>query len=193
MITEEILVNKSLEGDLDAFEQLVLLYQDKVYALAYRYMGNEDDANDLAQEAFVRVYKNLSSFKGQSSFGTWIFRITSNICLDELRRRRRRINPLSLDEPINTYTGNEVAREFIDQSAAVDLIYEQKEFSEYIQKLLNKLKPDYKVVIVLRDIFDFNYKEIANILNCSVGTVKSRLSRARANLRKIMVERELLP
>ncbi|MGI6453655.1 MAG: RNA polymerase sigma factor [Syntrophomonadaceae bacterium] len=193
MISEELLVKQSRQGDLKAFEELVLLYQDKIYALAYRYLGNEEDANDLAQEAFIKAFRSLSSFKGESGFGTWLFRIASNLCLDELRGRKRRIKCLSLDEPVITSQGEELPKEIPDLSAAVDDKYEKKELSLYIQKLLNELKPDYKAIIVLRDMMGFSYEEIAEILKCSQGTVKSRLNRARAILRKKLLKRELLP
>jgi len=193
MINEELLVKKSLQGDLEAFEELVLKYQNKVYSLAYRYMGNEEDAYDSAQEAFLKAFRSLRSFKGNSSFGTWIFRVTSNVCLDELRRKKRKPLSLSLDEPLATWTGNEVEKELADTNPTADIIYERKELSQYIQFLLDQLKPEFKAVIVLRDIQELNYEEIAEILKCSLGTVKSRISRARNELRKMWLERELLP
>ncbi|MEN6459785.1 MAG: sigma-70 family RNA polymerase sigma factor [Syntrophomonas sp.] len=179
MTSEEQLLKRSLLGDAEAFEEIVKKYQNKVYALTFRYMGNEEDAYDMAQEAFLKAYRSLGTFKGDSSFSTWLYRVTTNVCLDELRRRKRRILPLSLDEPLNTRGGEEVEKELIDQAPTADQIYEQKEFSQYIQSQLDKLKPDYKAILVLRDIMDLSYAEIADVLKCSVGTVKSRLSRAR--------------
>lgn len=193
MVSEDQLVKRSLHGDIQAFEQLVLEYQSKIYSLAYRYMGNEEDAYDMAQECFIKAYRSLRSFKGDSSFGTWLYRIASNVCLDELRRKKRRIIPLSIDEPLATREGSEVEKEFEDRSAAVDILYEQKEFSEQMQLLLNEMKPEHKTAIVLRDIMELTYEEISLILSCSVGTVKSRLSRARSVLRKKLIDRELLP
>lgn len=179
MPSEEQLLKRSLSGETEAFEELVIKYQNKVYALAFRYMGNEEDAYDMAQEAFLKAYRSLATFKGDSSFSTWLYRVTTNVCLDELRRRKRRILALSLDEPLNTRGGEEVEKELIDPTPIADTVYEQKELSQYIQNTLNKLKPEYKAILVLRDIMDFSYAEIADILKCSVGTVKSRLSRAR--------------
>lgn len=193
MISEQQLVKKSLQGDTRAFEQLVMQYQNKIYALAYRYMGNEEDAYDMSQEAFIKAYRSLRTFKGDSSFGTWIYRVTTNVCLDELRRRKRRINPLSLDEPLATSEGDEIDKEVIDTSPTADIIYEHKEFSRYIQQLLDQMKPEQKTVIILRDIMELSYEEIAEVLDCSMGTVKSRLSRARNILRKKLSEREHLP
>lgn len=192
MALEEQLVKKSIQGDTEAFEELVFQYQNKIYALAYRYMGNEEDAYDMAQEAFLKAYRSLRTFKGDSSFGTWLYKVATNVCLDELRRRKRRITPLSLDEPLATDEG-EVEKEIPDSSPTADIIYEQKEFSKYIQNCLDQMKPEHKTVIVLRDVMELSYEEIAEILNCSLGTVKSRLSRARNALRKKLEDRELLP
>jgi RNA polymerase sigma-70 factor (ECF subfamily) len=193
MHSEEYLVKESIQGDPRAFEELVSQYQSKVYALAYRYMGNEEDAYDMAQEAFIKAFRSLRSFKGKSSFSTWLYRVTTNVCLDELRKRKRRIVPLSLDEPLATREGDEVEKEIADNSPGPDIMYEQKEFSQYIQELLNEMKPDQKTAIVLRDVMGLSYEEISEVMNCSMGTVKSRISRARDVLRKKLSGRELLP
>jgi len=193
MRTEEQLVKLSIQGDTRAFEELVAQYQNKVYALSFRYMGNEEDAYDMAQEAFIKAFRSLRSFKGNSSFSTWLYRITTNVCLDELRRRKRKISPISLDEPVATRDGDEVEKEIADTSLSADILYEQKEFSQYINDLLNEMKPEHKTAIVLRDVMGFSYEEIAEVLNCSMGTVKSRISRAREALRKKLTSRELLP
>lgn len=192
MESDQQLVKQALHGESQAFEQLVQIYQQKVYALSYRYMGNEEDAYDMAQESFIKAYRSLKSFKGDSSFGTWIYRITTNVCLDEIRRRKRRVVPLSLDEPLATLDGNEVEKEIADSSLTADRIYEQKEFSEYLQKLLNEMKPEHKTAIILRDVMELSYEEIAAVLNCSIGTVKSRINRARGVLQKKLGDRELL-
>ncbi|HZK43366.1 MAG TPA: sigma-70 family RNA polymerase sigma factor [Syntrophomonadaceae bacterium] len=192
MALEEQLVKKSLQGDTEAFEKLVFQYQKKIYALSYRYMGNEQDAYDMTQDAFLKAFRSLRTFKGDSSFGTWMYRVATNVCLDELRRRKRRIITLSLDEPLATQDG-EIEKEIPDPSLTADIIYEKKEFSKYIQDILNQMKPDHKTVIVLRDIEGLTYEEIAEILGCSLGTVKSRLSRARKTLRKKLADRELSP
>lgn len=193
MVSDEQLVTQTLRGDRQAFEELVIRYQTKVYSLTYRFMGNEEDAYDMAQEAFIKAYRSLPSFKHNSSFGTWLYRVTANVCLDEIRRRKRRIVPLSLDEPLAAGDGDEIEKEIPDQSLTADILYEQKEFSEYIQHILNELKPEHRMVIVLRDIMDLSYDEIAKVLHCSLGTVKSRLSRARNEMKKKLIERELIP
>lgn len=192
MASDQELVKRTMQGDGQAFDELVVNYQNKVYALAYRYMGNEDDAYDVAQETFIKAYRSLRSFKGESSFGTWIYRITTNVCLDEIRRRKRRVVPLSLDEPLATLDGDEVEREIPDSSLSADRVYEQKEFNQYIQKLLDEMKPEHKTAIILRDVMELSYEEIAAVLNCSIGTVKSRINRARGILQKKLGDRELL-
>ncbi|MGI5910999.1 MAG: RNA polymerase sigma factor [Syntrophomonadaceae bacterium] len=193
MQPEEVLVKQSIQGDTRAFEELVKQYHNKLYVLAYRYMGNEEDAYDMSQEALIKAFRSLRSFKGNSSFGTWLYRITTNVCLDELRRRKRRILPLSLHEPLATREGDEVGKEIADPSPGADIKYEQQEFSQYIQSVLNELKTEQKTAVILRDIMELTYEEIAEILNCSLGTVKSRISRGREALRKKLSERELLP
>jgi RNA polymerase sigma-70 factor (ECF subfamily) len=190
MMTGADLLVKDKDGDLRTFEELVSEYENKIYTLCYRYMGNEEDAYDMAQEAFIKAFRALKSFQGKSSFSTWLYRVAANVCLDELRRRQRRISAISIDEPV---ADADVSREFIDNGPGVTEIYEQKELSAYIQEILNKMKPIHKSVIIMRDIMELSYEEIAEVLNCSTGTVKSRLSRARTIFRNNFIKRELLP
>jgi RNA polymerase sigma-70 factor (ECF subfamily) len=189
MYTDEELVRKSQKGDIAAFEQLISKYQQKIYNSAYRLMGNPHDAGDLAQEALIKVYKSIGSFRLDASFSTWVYHIVTNVCRDELRKRSRQ-QVSSLDEPLNLRDG-EVNREVADFTNCPDYAYEQKESEEYIQKLINSLNPDYRMVIVLREIMGFSYDEIAQELNITLGTVKSRLNRARRYLKDmILAERE---
>ena len=193
MYSDEQLVKQSLKGDNQAFDELVLRYQNKIYHLCYRYMGNPEDANDMAQETFIKAFRALRSFRGNASFGTWLHRICNNVCLDELRRRKRRIVPFSLDEPLNDEEGRLVERVFSDDSLAGDKVYEQKELAQYIQTLLDDMKYEQKSALILRDIMGYNYEEIATILNCSLGTVKSRINRGRQSLKNKLEEGELFP
>lgn len=192
MDADKDLVHQCLQGSEEAFEAIVCQYQDKVYTLCYRYTGNSEDAYDLAQEAFIKSFRSLHTFKGTSNFSTWLYRITTNVCLDEMRRKKRRVTVQSLDDPVETADG-EVSKTVQDESPGADVLYEQQEFAQYIQHLLNQMKPEHRMVIVLKDIMDFTYEEIAQMLNISIGTIKSRLSRARELLRKKLLERELLP
>lgn len=186
------LVKQTLKGDERGFEKLVTKYQDKIYTLCYRYSGNDEDAYDLTQEAFIKAYRSLGTFKGSSRFGTWLYRVTTNVCLDEMRRRKRHLPAQSLDQPVLGADG-EMKPIILDDTIPIDELYEQKEQAQYIQSLLNQLKPEHRMVLLLKDIMEFSYDEIAQMLNISSGTIKSRLSRARELLRRKLLDREHLP
>lgn len=178
---EKLLVKKSQSGDIEAFEQLVSAYDRRAYNIAYRVMGNEEDAKDMAQEAMLRVYRSIKDFKGQSSFSTWLYRIVTNVCLDELRRRKNDKH-VSIDSTIQTEDG-ELHIELSSDKETPETAYERVEQRELIKKAIGELNDEYRSVIVLRDIQGFSYEEISNMLECSLGTVKSRINRARAMLR----------
>lgn len=187
---EAMLIAKSQQGDVEAFGELVAIYEKQVYSVAYRFMGNPEDASDLAQEAFVRAFRAIKSFRGEASFKTWLYHIIANVCRDELRKRKRQ--PVaSLDAPIVTEDGF-IAREQDDWSLAPERVYESIELQETLQKLLNQLTPEYRQVLVLREIQGFTYEEIAQILECSLGTVKSRINRARKALRDLLAANQEL-
>lgn len=156
------------------FETLFDEYGDKVYGLAYRLMGNRDDAMDVSQEVFIKIFRNLKAFKGQSTLATWVYRITYNTCMDELRKRK--IKQVSIaDKP-----------DLTDDNTSVEEIYEADERKEAVHNALYKLDDDQRAIIVMRDIQGLSYEEIAEVLQCPLGTVKSRLSRARLNLKEIL-------
>ena len=184
---EELLLKRAKNGDASAFEELVVGCEKKIYSAAYRFMGNHFDAGDVVQEALIKAYQALPGFRGDSSFSTWLLHIVANVSRDELRRRRRA--PItSLDAP-SPGNGGELPRPAVDQSAGPDAAYEAKESGEFIQKLIDSLPVEYRLTLVMRDIQGFSYEEIAQQLECSVGTVKSRLNRARSILRKKMAAR----
>ncbi|MGE5485888.1 MAG: RNA polymerase sigma factor [Ignavibacteriales bacterium] len=187
---EEVLVSRARSGNVDAFEQLVLSYEKKVYNLAFRMMGNPEDASDVAQEAFLRAFSSLSRFRGDSSFSTWIYRIVSNICLDELRKRgRQRVS--SLDEPVEGEDG-EMSRQVADPAPGPEDVLQQAEARDLIHRGIASLQDAQKVIVVLRDIQGLSYEEISAILGLSLGTVKSRLNRARTALKRTLEATELL-
>lgn len=191
MGNDDLLVERAKRGDLAAFEQLVNQYERKVYSLAYRLMGNHEDANDAAQEAFIRVFRMLPDFRGDSSFATWLFRIVSNACLDELRRRKRQ--PVtSIDSRIEVSDG-EVEREIPDAADTPEQALERVEVQKLVQYGIQSLDEDYRSVLVLRDIQGLSYNEVADVLGLTMGTVKSRLNRARAALKEKLSDLELLP
>lgn len=181
---ERVLLEKARNGDVEAFERLIEGYQKRVYNIALRMIGNPEDANDLAQEVFIRIFKSIGSFKEQSAFSTWIYRITTNVCLDELRRRKNR-NVISLDEEVQVDDGG-MQRQIASDKPQPDQLLEQAEMKRMVLAAINTLKDEHKTAIILRDIQGFSYEEIANIVKCPEGTVKSRINRARQALKEIL-------
>ena len=178
---ENELIKKCQQGDVEAFEKLVSSYEKKVYTIAYRYMGNREEAEDLAQEALIKVFRSIKGFRGEASFSTWLYHIVSNVCRDALRKNSHRMEA-SLDCAITTEKG-ELQREVADWSMSPEPIFENQELGQFIQSLINQLTPEYKAIIIMRELQEMSYEEIAKELDCSLGTVKSRLSRARKALR----------
>lgn len=193
MFTDEQLIKKCLAGEIDAFDALVERYQNKIYTQCYRYMGSEEDANDMAQETFIKAYRSLRAFRGQASFSTWLYRICNTVCLDEMRKRKRRVVALPLDDIAGDGDGPPLAREIADDSLSADKIYERRETEQYIQSMLNELRVEFRTAIVMRDVMGFSYEEIAMMQDCSLGTVKSRINRARQSLKNKMERGELFP
>lgn len=187
---EKLLVAKSKKGDVAAFEELISGYEKKAYNIAYRMMGNEEDAKDMAQEAFIKIYKSIKNFREESSFSTWLYRIVTNVCLDEIRKRKR-----NETVPLEISIQNDDGAAHIELGAdkeTPDDIYERIEKRQLIFNAINSLSEDYKTVIVLRDVQGFGYEEIASMLNCSLGTIKSRINRARNALKdKLRYQLEL--
>ncbi|MCX8130142.1 MAG: sigma-70 family RNA polymerase sigma factor [Clostridia bacterium] len=181
---EKILLEKAKNGDLKAFELLIEGYQKKVYNIALRMIGNHDDANELAQEVFIRILKSIKNFKEESTFSTWVYRITTNICLDELRKRKNR-KTVSIDEEMKLEDG-EVARQIEDIKPLPDIIAERNELKKIVTEAIQLLSEEHKLVIVMRDIQGFSYEEIAKVTKIPEGTVKSRINRARLALKEIL-------
>lgn len=176
------LVRKAQSNDLHAFENLVGLYQNRVYNLCYHLTGNHDDAQDLAQEAFIRAYKALGNFRNEADFGTWLHRITLNVWLNIKRKNSHKV--VSLDEPYEPGNGSNIQREVAALDGDPLEALEEKEFHGLIRSALNTLSEEHRAVLVLREIEGYSYEEVSRILGCSLGTVKSRLSRAREMLRR---------
>ena len=171
-------------GDTDAFEALVLEHQNKVYSLALRMVGNEEDARDMAQEAFIRAFNSLASFRGESKFSVWLYRLTSNICIDFLRgRAKRRTVSLNWEDE----DGEEGELEIPDERFSPEARLERTELRESVRRGLDSLSPEYREILLLREINGLSYDEISRALNLEEGTVKSRIARARLALRKFLV------
>lgn len=186
-MTDITLVDLAKNGDRVALSELLGRYERKAYQLAFRLTGNHADASDAAQEGLVRVYTRLHHFRGDSAFSTWLYRVVTNTCLDEIRRRGR-LRHSSLDDPISSEDGP-VRRHAIDTTDGPVDWAERRETQETVQKAIMDLPEDYRAVVVLRDIQDHSYQEIAEMLRTSVGTIKSRLHRARLSLRSILQTR----
>ena len=187
---ESALIKEAQKGDLQAFNTLVLHYQSQVYNLSYRVMGEGDSAADMTQEAFISAYKSIRRFRG-GSFKAWLMRIATNACYDELRRRKRRPQT-SLDA---LYVVEEDPGSFLSaETESPERAVRRGELAAAIQDCISGLSDDHRMATVLCDIQGFSYEEIASIMGTSLGTVKSRLSRARANLRDCLRGKgELLP
>ncbi len=182
-VNDEVLIYSFKTGDYSAFEKIVLKYQDRVYNLCYRFLGDRQEAEDSAQDIFIKVYKALKGFRFKSSFYTWLYRIVINTCKNRVksldyRRSKSRIS-MDDDEENRDYSISVV----YDQNDQPDINIEQKERISRIQKAINSLPPDQKMMVVLRDVEGLSYEEIASITNNRLGTVKSKLSRARLGLR----------
>ena len=182
---EAVLIRAFCGGDKAAFDSLVLKHKDRVFNLCYRLLGDYEEANDSAQETFIKVYGSLKKFRFESAFSTWLYRIAVNTCKNKLKssafRQKRKMVPL--DNPVlghRTPSNREIQDE--SQSPAMEL--EKKERMKVIQEAINALPPEQKEVVTLRDIEGFSYEEVAEITGFNLGTVKSRLARARQDLRK---------
>lgn len=187
MDNTRMLVKRAQNNDLSAFEELVRLYQNKVYSLCVHLAGNHDDAQDLAQEAFIKAYRAIGGFRNEADFGTWIHRITVNIWLNS-RRKNSGMTPLSLDEPFQGDDGGEIRRDVPDWDSDPLQALEEKEFRGLVRAALDGLSEEHRAVLVLREIEGYSYEEVSRMLGCNLGTVKSRLSRAREVMRHRVTE-----
>lgn len=177
---DELLIKRAQQGDSKSLEELLIAYEKRVYNIAYRFMGNEADAYDMAQESLIKIYRGITSFKGEASLSSWVYRLTVNTCMDGLRKRKNA--PVSLEHSIEKGVPFEDAYYDTPEEQALTL-----ERSEDIQKAINILSKNYKAVVVMRDIDGFSYEEIAKTLDISVGTVKSRINRGRQKLKELLI------
>ena len=189
---EVALIQLAMQGDMDSYNRLVLAYQDIIYAQAYHIMGEPEAAEDATQIAFISAYRKLRSYRG-GSFKAWLLRIVTNACYDELRRRKRR--PTTPLEPLDEDNEEiESPRWIADPGESPEESAERTELSKAIQRCLNDLPDDFRTVVVLVDIQGFDYREASEVIGKPVGTVKSRLSRARVRIRHCLQSVwELLP
>ena len=185
MTGEKVLLARAKKGEIAAFESLMTAYENRIYSLALRSTGSEQDAADITQEVFLRAWKNLDSFRGDSSLSTWLYRVTSNLCVDFARKKAAEGMPTSIDDEESP------AADLADPSrmAQPEAAAENSELHEELQFALAQLSEEHRRVVLLRDVAGMTYTDIARTLGLEEGTVKSRLARARASLRKILLER----
>jgi RNA polymerase sigma-70 factor (ECF subfamily) len=169
------------------FDSLVEEHFQKVYNLIYRYIGDHEEASDLTQDVFVRAYQSFDHFRGDSQIYTWLYRIALNLCHNRLKqlRRRRRVEQESLDAPLNM-DGEELRREVADWDHAPTTLAEGAELNRLLHRSIRSLSPDHRTVVLLRDIQGLSYAEIAEVTGSSLEAIKSRLFRARSQLKSIL-------
>ncbi len=186
---ETDLITRSQSGDVQAFNMLVERYQNRIYGLAYRMLGDADSAADAAQDTFLSAYKNIKRYRG-GSFGGWLLRIATNTCYDQLRVRKRRPQT-SLDE--FDQDSEDAPRQFTDPGEAPDDRTMRDELARELERQIQALPDDQRIVVVMSDVQGYSYDEIVAATGWPLGTVKSRLSRARVQLRSVLRAGELLP
>lgn len=187
---EQLLVRRVRDGDGAAFEALLTAYEKTVYNLCVRMVKNPADAEDLAQETFLRAYRGIAGYRGESKFSVWLLRIASNLCLDFLRQRKRRPTaPLTVEDE----DGEEHELEIGDERFQPERLLEQKLTGESVRRGLDALPPEFRQVLLLRELKGLSYDEIGDILGLESGTVKSRIFRARKKLCVYLLQDGNLP
>ena len=187
---EAMIIQRVIGGETEAFELLVLEYQKNVYNVALRITGNAEDAADMAQETFIKAYNSIASFKGDSRFSVWLYRIVTNVSVDFLRSRARRpVSSLTVEND----EGETVELEIADEELSPERLMEVKLTSQAVRRGLEKLPEDYRRILLLREIQGLSYDEIAQVLNVEIGTVKSRIFRARKKLCAYLIKDGNIP
>lgn len=181
---EKKLIKLAQKGNSSAFEKLIIKYERNIYNICLRMLNDEHEAYDAAQEVCMKIWRQIHTFEGNSKFSTWIYRIATNQCLDMLRKYKNK-NEISIYQT-NKNSDDEWILDIKDEKADMDKHMEHLALQDIMQLALSELKDEYKEVIILRELQNQSYDEIGDILNLSQGTVKSRLSRARLALKKIL-------
>jgi len=179
------LVKRCQKGEAVAFDELVTKYRSKVFSMIYGMVQNEQDAWDLAQDGFLKAWRSIHRFKGQSSFYTWLYRIMTNVTIDALRRKNFR-SDTEFDDRVAPIAVEPGSRTTPSSVPLPDLTMERAEVRQRIESAISKLSPEHRAVIVMKEIQELQYNEIAEILGCSIGTVMSRLFYARKKLQTLL-------
>ncbi len=182
--SEKELIAAAKAGDEHSFELLILQCRTKAYNIALRYLRNEEDAMDALQESFIKIFRYLKNFKEDSKFDTWVYRIVVNTCNDMLRKN----SALAAERTVCGDEEEDYAVKIPDSAPGPQEALLRREQIEQILKGMEQLKPEQREVIILRDIQGLSYEEVGSVLQCSIGTVKSRINRARGRLREILLE-----
>ncbi len=179
------IIRRVLDGDVNAFEKLVLENQKNVYNLALKMLGNPEDASDVSQETFLRAYRSLGSFQGDSRFSVWLYRMTSNVCIDFLRKRKRRAE---VSMTVVNDEDEESELEIPDERFSPEQTLDRQERVRAVREGLQKLPEEYRRILTMREIGGLSYEELAEALDLELGTVKSKLFRARKKLCEVLLE-----
>jgi RNA polymerase sigma-70 factor, ECF subfamily len=181
--TDEELVARSIGGDLDSFNQLVVRWERPIYALAYRVIGREEDARDVCQETFLRAFRAIRGFKGQAKFSSWLYRITLNLCRDWIRRERR--TPIAqAPEGVDLV---ELAADGEGTESVEDLV-SRRQLSQAVARAMARLPEEQRTAIILKEYHGLTFQEIANLLDCPLSTVKTRLYQGLSVLRRQLAQ-----
>ena len=185
-VPELDLVKEAQAGNTEAFDELVSRYRTRVFGMIYNMVHNEQDAWDLAQDSFLKAWKSIARFRGQSSFYTWIYRIVMNVTIDSLRKKQVRGGGAEFDDAIQLKEIDPASRTVPHADALPHERMEQKEIRSRIDAAIAQLSPEHRAVILMKEIEDMQYHEIAESLGCSIGTVMSRLFYARKKLQNLL-------
>jgi RNA polymerase sigma-70 factor (ECF subfamily) len=185
-VSELDLVKRCQEGDSEAFDQLVTRYRTRVFGMIYNMVHNEQDAWDLAQDSFVKAWKSIKRFRGQSSFYTWIYRIVMNVTIDWVRKKQVKGTGAEFDDSIQLKEVDPASKTMPKADALPYERMQQGEIRTQIDKAIAQLSPEHRAVILMKEIEDMQYHEIAEALECSIGTVMSRLFYARKKLQSLL-------
>ncbi len=182
-INENNLLHKARNGDVGAFEELTTAYYSKVYSICYRMLNNTEDAYEQAQETFIKAFKYIKDFKGNCAISTWLYRIATNVCLDFIRKNKKK-KVISIEQ--NTFEDLQLKDSLISENPGPEKVAETNAQKQAIKEAMDKMNEKNRLAIILRDFMGLSYEEISETMKIPVGTVKSRISRARNELRELL-------